>query len=328
MADVMKAVCYRGFKGGVSGLENTELPIPTPRKGEVLVKVEAVSVNPVDWKIQSGYLRPFCPAKFPHVPGLDIAGEIIQTGPGVKSFTVGQKVVTVLELKHGGGFAEYVSTKTTCLATRPSEVSAEIGAALPIAGMTALQCLRDVAGVSMDGSYKGNILITAASGGVGVYAVQLAKLGGAHVTATCGARNVELVKSLGADEVLDYKTPEGSKLTSPSGKKYNSVVHCASNIPWSTFEAVLADGGRVINITPGPAVFALCVKQKLTFAKKRVVPYFTTGTGADLQLLVDLSAEGKLKTIIDSQYPLVEAAKAWEKSIEGHVTGKVVVKME
>ena len=132
-------------------------------------------------------------------------------------------------------------TKERLTVSRPAEVSAAEAAGLPIAGLTTHQALTQQAGIKLDGTgQQRNILITAASGGVGHYAVQLAKLGNAHVTATCGACNIDFVKSLAADEVLDYKTPEGAALKSPSGKKYDAVIHCAKDIPWSTFEPNLS----------------------------------------------------------------------------------------
>ncbi|KAL6978843.1 hypothetical protein U1Q18_020511 [Sarracenia purpurea var. burkii] len=162
----------------------------------------------------------------------DIAGEVVEVGPGVKNFKAGDKVVSILKAFSGGGLAEFAVAKGNLTVTRPPEVSAAEGAALPIAALTAHEALTETAGIKLDrtGPRK-NILITAASGAVGHYAVQLAKLGNTHVTATCGARNIDFVRSLGADEVLDYKTPEGEALTSPSGLKYDAVIHCTTGIP-------------------------------------------------------------------------------------------------
>ncbi|KAK2971425.1 hypothetical protein RJ640_025375, partial [Escallonia rubra] len=305
---------------------HVEVPVPTPSKGEVLVKVEAASINPVDWKIQKGMLRPLLPRKFPFIPISDVAGEVSEVGPGVQNFKAGDKVVAMLNSLSGGGLAEYAVAKQSLTVPRPPEVSAAEGAALCIAGLTAHQALTQSAGLKLDGSDpRKNILITAASGGVGHYAVQLAKLGNAHVTATCGARNVDLVKSLGADEVLDYKTPEGAALKSPSGQKYDAVIHCASSTPWSTFEPNLSANGKVIDITPGPGTLATYALKKLTFSKKQMVPLLLIPKGGNLDFLVKLTKEGKLKTVIDSKYPLSKAEDAWAKSIDGHATGKIII---
>ncbi|KAL6955691.1 hypothetical protein U1Q18_042168 [Sarracenia purpurea var. burkii] len=258
----------------------------------------------------------------------DIAGEVVEVGPGVKNFKAGDKVVSILKAFSGGGLAEFAVAKGNLTVTRPPEVSAAEGAALPIAALTAHEALTETAGIKLDrtGPRK-NILITAASGGVGHYAVQLAKLGNTHVTATCGARNIDFVRSLGADEVLDYKTPEGEALTSPSGLKYDAVIHCTTGIPWSTFEPNLSANGKVIDLTPGTGTVMTYAAKKITFSKKQLVPLLLTAKGQNLDFIVKLVKEGKLKTVIDSKFPLSKAEDAWAKSIDGHATGKIIVEM-
>ncbi|XP_065874748.1 chloroplast envelope quinone oxidoreductase homolog isoform X2 [Euphorbia lathyris] len=271
-------------------------------------------------------VRPIIPHRFPYIPGTDVAGEVIDIGPGVKDFKSGDKVVTKLDLLSGGGLAEFAVAKESITVPRPPEVSAAEGSALLVAGLTAHQALTGPAEVKLDGSGKQtNILITAASGGVGHFAVQLAKLGNTHVTATCGARNIELVKSLGADEVLDYKTPEGAALKSPSGRKYDVVIHCATGIPWSTFEPNLSENGKVVDLTPNASSFLTFAVKKLTFSKKQLVPMNMSAKRENLAYLVDLVKEGKVKVVIDSKHPLSKAEDAWAKCIDGHATGKIVV---
>ncbi|MCO5556674.1 hypothetical protein L7F22_010225 [Adiantum nelumboides] len=316
------------FPYGFKALQHVEIPVPTPKKGEVLVKLEAASVNPVDWKIQSGILRPFLPPKFPYIPGTDIAGEVVSLGQGVSGFSAGDKVISWLDLRNGGSFAEYAVASLKSTVKRPPEVSAVDGSCLPVAGLTALQSIRDTAGVKLDGSSNANLLVTAASGGVGLYAVQIAKLGGAHVTATCGARNIELVKSLGADEVLDYKTPEGDAMKSPSGRLYDAVIHCTSGIPFSKFSPNLKPVAKVIDLTPNFGSLATTVIKKLTLCKQQMVPFLMSANTKDLDFLADLAKEGKLKTVVDSQHPFSKAEGAWARSKEGHATGKVVVTFE
>ncbi|KAK9201293.1 hypothetical protein WN944_016494 [Citrus x changshan-huyou] len=332
---VMHAVQYDSYGGGVAGLKHVEVPVPTPNKDEALLKVEAASINPIDWKLQKGMLRPFLPRKFPFIPVLvamdvlfsaavslvlmglvqtnssDVAGEVIGLGSEVKNFKVGDKVVAVLS---GGGLAEFAVAKESLTVARPQEVSAAEGAGIPCAGLSAHQALTQSLGVKLDGSgQQKNILITAASGAVGLYAVQLAKLGNTHVTATCGARNIELVKSLGADEVLDYKTPDGAALKSPSGRKYDAVINCVTGIPWSTFEPNLGTTGKVIDFNPSPRVLLTFAWKKLTFSKKQLVPFSVSPKGENLDFLVKLVKEGKLKTVIDSKHSLSKAEDAWAK---------------
>ncbi|XP_057473308.1 quinone-oxidoreductase homolog, chloroplastic-like isoform X3 [Actinidia eriantha] len=294
---------------------------------EVLLKVEAASINPFDWKVQKGLLRPLLPRKFPHIPtAIDIAGEVVDVGSGVRNFKAGDKVVAILNAVNGGGLADFAVAKENLTVPRPPEVSAAEGAALPVAALTAHLALTQSAGVKLDRSGpRKNILVTAASGGVGHYAVQLAKLGNTHVTATCGARNMDFVKSLGADEVVDYKSPDGAALKSPSGRKYDAVIHGATGIPWSTFEPNLSENGKVIDLTPGVSSFMTFALKKITFSRKQLFPLLLIPKGENLDYVVKLVKEGKLKTVIDSKYPLSKAEDAWTKSIDGHATGKIIV---
>ncbi|CAK8575318.1 unnamed protein product [Lathyrus sativus] len=326
-AKLMQAVQYSSYGGGPAGLKHVEIPVPTPKTNEVLLKVEAASINPIDWKIQKGDLRAlFMPRKFPNTPCTDVAGEVVEVGPQVKDFKVGDKVLAKLTHQYGGGLAEFAVASESLTATRPSEVSAAEAAGLPIAGLSARDALTEIGGIKLDGTgEQKNVLVTAASGGVGVYAVQLAKLGNNHVTATCGARNIDFVKSLGADEVLDYKTPEGVALKSPSGRKYDAVIHCTTGIPWSTFDPNLAEKGVVVDLTPGPSSMLTFALKKLTFSKKRLVPFIVNVKREGMEHLAQLVKDGKLKTIIDSKFPLSKAEDAWAKSIDGHATGKIIV---
>ncbi|KAL6271139.1 hypothetical protein ACE6H2_028050 [Prunus campanulata] len=326
-AKLMHAVQYKSYGGGPSGLKHVEIPIPTLKKDEVLLKIEAASLNPSDFKIQKGLARPFLPRKLPYTPVTDVAGEIVEVGQGVKKFKVGDKVVALLSFGNGGGLAEFAVAKEKLVVARPPEVSAAEGAGLPMAGLTAHQAVTKDGRIKLDetGQLK-NILITGAAGGVGLYAVQLAKLGNTHVTATCGARNIELVKSLGADEVLDYKTPEGASLKSPSGRKYDVVIHSASSaIPWSVFEANLSARGKVIDLTIGASNLFTFVLKKITFSKKKLVLLAISAKAENLDCLVKLAKEGKLKTVIDSNYPLSKAEDAWAKRINTQCTGKIIV---
>ncbi|KFK38785.1 hypothetical protein AALP_AA3G160300 [Arabis alpina] len=323
---LMHALQYDSYGGGAAGLKHVQVPVPSPKSNEVLLKIEATSLNPADWKIQKGMIRPFLPCKFPCIPATDVAGEVMEVGSGVKNFKAGEKVVAVLSHLTGGGLAEFVVASEKLTVKRPQEVGPAEAAALSLSGLTALQALTSPAGLKMDGTGKQvNILVTAASGGVGHYAVQLAKLGNAHVTATCGARNIEFVKSLGADEVLDYKTPEGATFKSPSGKKYDAVIHCANGIPFSAFEPNLSDDGKVIDITPGPKTMWTYAVKKVTMSKKQLVPLFMIPKAENLEFLMNLVKEGKVKTVIDSKHPLRKAEDAWAKSIDGHATGKIIV---
>ncbi|CAI9107358.1 OLC1v1006691C3 [Oldenlandia corymbosa var. corymbosa] len=321
----MEALQYTSYGGGVAGLKHVKVPIPEPKQDELLVRVEAVSLNPFDWKIQKGMLRPIMPSKFPHIPCTDVAGEVVKVGSATKGFKPGDKVVAMLSPLNGGGLAEYAAVKANTTVHRPDEVPAAEASVLATTGMTAYQALRRVGGLTSRPIR--NILITAASGGVGIMAVQLAKLlaPNSHLTVTCGARNFEFMRSLGADELLDYRTPEGASLKSPSGKKYDLIIDAASGIPWSTFAPNMSEDSKVVYLTPNLNSLLSVIIRKLTFSKKKAALLFTSQNKEDLDFLVHLVKEGKLKVKIDSKYPLTKADDAWAKCIDGHATGKIIV---
>jgi chloroplastic oxoene reductase len=205
-------------------------------------------------------------------------------------------------------------------------VSPTEASGLPVAATTALKALQ-LARNNFNGIGKTiNVLITAASGGVGLYAVQLAKLANFHVTAICGARNIDLVKSLGADEVLDYNTPEGASLRSPSGKKYDVVIHGSGGTAWSVFEPNLSENGKVIDLNPSYDTVVSSLEE-ITTPKKELVPFMMKLSKEDLEFLVGLVKVGKLKTVIDSKHPFDMAPNAWARSMDRHATGKIIIRM-
>ncbi|KAF0894292.1 hypothetical protein E2562_038116 [Oryza meyeriana var. granulata] len=323
----MRAVQYSSYGGGAAALKFVEIPVPSLKKDAVLIKVEAASLNQADCNIQKGLMRPFIP-KFPFIPVTDVSGEIIEVGSEVREFKVGDKVVSKLNFWKAGGLAEYVAASESVTVARPAGISAADAAGLPLAGLTALQGLRAI-GTKFDGSGSGgaDVLITAASSGVGTYAVQLAKLGSHRVTATCGERNLDLVRSLGADEVLDYNSPEGAALTSPSGKKYDYIVNITDRGRWSVFKQRLSGrGGRVVDVSSNLGNFVASVLTLFSWRKKLSVVIMTLGK-KDMGFLVELMREGKLKTVVDSRHPFEKAVEAWERSMSGHATGKVIVEM-
>lgn len=147
------------------------------------------------------------------------------------------------------------------------------------------------------------------------------------MTATCGARNMDLIKSLGADEVLDYKSGEGARLQSPSGRKYDAVIHCADYQPFATFQPQLARSAKVVDLTPSARSLLATGLHMATFARQKFVPFLMKANAEDLALLGRLASEGKVRTVVDSTVPLERAEEAWLKQIEGHSTGKVLVTM-
>lgn len=157
------------------------------------------------------------------------------------------------------------------------------------------------------------------------FAMQIAKVGGAHVTVTCGARNFEFLRSLGADEVIDYKTPEGAALKSPSGKKYDVIINCAPHQPFKLYKAQLAPTGFVIDMNPSPKGLFTSAVHVASFSKQKYYPFMHIPNSMDMYFLFNLIQTKKLTTVIDSTYPLAKSQEAWAKCMEGHAVGKIVI---
>ncbi|MFZ2197857.1 MAG: NADP-dependent oxidoreductase, partial [Thermodesulfovibrionales bacterium] len=203
----MKAVVIEKY-GGADVLEIKDIPLPVVEDQDLLIEVHAASVNPVDWKIREGYFKEMIPYKFPLVLGWDVAGVVKETGASTTLFKAGDRVFSRTDIARNGTYAEYVAVDEGLVALLPDNLSFREAAAVPLACQTAWQALIEMAHVKQGDK----VLIHAASGGVGTFAVQIAKYRGAYVTATCGTANTRLVKSLGADEVIDYTATDFSEV--------------------------------------------------------------------------------------------------------------------
>jgi NADPH:quinone reductase-like Zn-dependent oxidoreductase len=312
----MRVMLYRRY-GGPEVLETADLPVPVPSEGQVLVKVEASSVNPIDWKRGSGALRLLMPATWPLVPGFDVAGTVSALGPGVTTFAVGDRVHARLGDSKGGASAEQAVAGLDVVTRLPAGMSMGEGAALPLAGMTALQGLRDAGALSLTSS-TARVLVIGASGGVGHVAVQLAAGAGAQVTGVCSARNVELVRGLGATQVVDYTQPDAFKGVG----EFDVVLDCVGSdaAKWLPF---VREGGRYVSTVPGPAVLLRSALN--VFTGKGVYPVLLKSRAADLAVLDQWFEAGKLKVVIDSRYALAKLGEAWERSRSGRAAGKIVI---
>uniref|UniRef100_A0A7I4CTY8 Enoyl reductase (ER) domain-containing protein n=1 Tax=Physcomitrium patens TaxID=3218 RepID=A0A7I4CTY8_PHYPA len=315
----MRQVQYSTYHGGSKTLECVEVPIPKPKAGELLVKVEAISVNPVDWRIQDGFMKHILPPKFPFVPGTDVAGEVVTLGPGVTGFDLGNKFVAYIHILKGGGFAEYAVASASRTVVPPPGVSASEGASAVVAGYTALQSARQMGIKSFaGGSEHLNVLIVGASGGVGIILLQLVKL--------AGDRSMELMRNLAADEVLDYRTPQGATYTSPSGRKYHIVLNCAHFVPLSNFAAELQPDAKVLDMTPTWASIIAAMFNRISMrSPHRFENFYMMDNGEDLETIVELMRAGKVKAMVDSIFPLCKADDAWDHSMQRRCTGKVIV---
>lgn len=322
----MKAATY--YKYGSSDVLHIEdVAQPVLGEGEVLIQVKAASINAYDWhllrakpfftRFLSGLLKPR-----DTILGADIAGIVVSADDAVTRWKRGDEVYGCLESCGAGGlatggFAEYARAKETVLAPKPATLSFEEAAALPMAAVTALQGLRD------DGKLQPGqaVLINGASGGVGTFAMQIAKALGAQVTAVCSSGAVEVVRSLGADRVIDYAMEDFSK----GGQRYDLIVDIAANRTVAQYRRALKPQGRCVVIGFSDIVHLLNIG---LLGGKRISILMADNTRADgLVYISELCESGKLKPVIDRRYTLDEASAAIRYVEEGHPKGKVVLEI-
>ncbi len=301
----MKSAIYRKAAPG-KVLEIQEVERPVPKDSEVLIRVCAASVNPLDWRMKS------------QRPGVDVAGEVVATGRNVTEFKEGDAVFGIGR----GVFAEYACASEAKIARKPAEVSFEQAAAIPVAGLTALQGLRDK-GRLRPGQ---KVLINGAAGGVGTFAVQIAKQLGGNVTGVCSTRNVELVRSLGADRVIDYTREDFTR----DSERYDLILDNAASRTLQEMRGILNANGKCV-IAGAPktlwSVASRIVKARVCsiFWKQKFRFFIAKMRREDLTTLGELTSARKLTVVIERKYPLHEAAAALAYLEEGHAKGKVVI---
>jgi NADPH:quinone reductase-like Zn-dependent oxidoreductase len=315
----MKAIAIDRY-GSADQLQLRELPEPWPGAGEVLVRVRAAGVNPVDWKIREGQLRLFLRLKFPCVLGYDIAGEVVRTGPQVSRFRPGDHVIAFTDPRRGGGYAELAVAKESATSLKPQSLSFAAAASLPVAGCTALQAVRDLGKVSAGA----NVLIHGGAGGVGHFAVQIAKALGARTSATCGPSNVDFLRTLGADLIIDHSREDFTGRI----ERYDMIFDAVAKSSFAACRHLLAPGGIYVSTLPGPGlVFWMGIQPivGLFGRTKRATFIVVQQKGEDLADLGRLIEEGKLKPTVSRTYPLDRASEAQEASQSGHTRGKIVL---
>ncbi|HOW44225.1 MAG TPA: NAD(P)-dependent alcohol dehydrogenase [Candidatus Aminicenantes bacterium] len=319
----MKAIVYARY-GPPDVLRMTEVEKPVPRGNEVLVKVEAASVNAFDWhmlrgkpfvaRLAGGLFRPRHA-----ILGEDVAGKVEAVGRGVTRFKPGDEVFGDIAAGGSGGFAEYVCARQDLLAPKPANLAFAEAAAVPMAAVTALQALRDKGKIQ-----KGKrVLINGAAGGVGTFAVQLARYFGAEVTAVCSARNLEQARSLGAGRAIDYAQEDFAG----QGERYDLILGANGDRPLADYLRALAPGGRYI-MTGGSnrQIFqALLLGPWLSRGGRKLGAMTARANREDLLFLTGLIEAGRLKPVIDRRYPLAGVADAIRYLEEGHARGKVVI---
>jgi NADPH:quinone reductase-like Zn-dependent oxidoreductase len=302
----MKAIRIHAY-GGPDVLKYEDAPIPEIGPDGVLIRVRAAGVNPVDWKVRKGLMTAVRPLQFPAIMGADVSGTVERVGNLVSRFKPGNAVVARVD----GAYAEFAAVKTDAVGPAPKSIPLEHAAGLPIAAGTAWTLLFDAARI-VAGQ---RVLIHAGAGGVGSFAVQFAKLAGLHVIATCSAANVALVKSLGADEVIDYRQ-------SNFADEVKNIDLVLDNVGGETLKesyGVVRKGGLLLTIASPPDE-ALAKQHGITARFERGVI-----NGIRLQEIGGLIDIGKVRMIVEKELPLEEAAVAHELSEGGHVRGKIIL---
>lgn len=304
----MKAAIINTY---ASDIEISEVPKPVLDADSVLVQVHAASLNPIDNIVRAGHLKDMIPLTFPHVMGYDVSGVVSEVGSNVSGFKPGDAVFARPNQNDAGSLAEFALVKADELALKPVGISHAEAASIPLAGLTAWQALVDKAGLK-EGQ---KILIHAGSGGVGTLAIQLAKHIGAHVATTTSAGNADLVRSLGADEVIDYKTQKFEDVVS----EYDVVFDMLGGETMNRSFAVLKKGGVLVSIK-GQDTENLAEKHGVRFEWFLMSP-----SGEQLSQLGALIDKGIVKPVIDSSFELSEISQAYDKLADGHAVGKIVV---
>lgn len=310
-ATTQKAVRIHQF-GGPEVLVYEDAPVPSIQADEVLVKIHAASVNPVDWKVREGYLKEMLPHRLPLILGWDFAGEVVAVGSDVSQWKLGDAVYARPDIARDGSYAEYIAVRANEIAAKPQKANWQEAAAVPLAALTAWQSL--IEGATIQAGER--VLIHAGAGGVGSFAIQLAKSRGAHVITTTSTKNVALVKSLGADEVIDYTQADFSQLREID-VVFDTLGGEIQEKSWQT----LKQGGRLISIISSPSEEAAAkVGGKALFC-------FVQPSATQLDELSKMIDAGQLKIIIDSVFPLSDVVGAHAKSTSGRAVGKIVIQV-
>jgi NADPH:quinone reductase-like Zn-dependent oxidoreductase len=306
----MKAARIHAY-GASSEIRIEEAPLPALQADELLIRVVATSVNPVDWKIRKGYLKSFIPYDMPLIMGWDVSGIVEKIGANVTRFKIGDAVYSRPDIARNGAYAEYIAVREAEVAAKPATISHVEAASLPLVSITAWESLFTTAGLT-----KGQrVLIHAGAGGVGSIAVQLAHAAGAQVTATASAGKAALVRSLGADEVIDYQAQDFSTVARGMDVVFDTVGGEVQERSWSTLKA----GGMLVSITDRPS-------EDRAKAEGKKAGFVFIGPNAailkDIAGMVDL---GQVRPLIAAEYGLNDAAKAQDFSETGRATGKIAI---
>ncbi len=308
----MKAVVLKEY-GDVNVLSYEDVERPAPNADDILVKVENIGVNPVEWKIRSGLGKEFG-LKLPYILGTEISGTVEEVGADVKNFKVGDEIFGSINMMRGGGYAEFALAKESEIAHKPKNVDFENAAAIPVGSLTAWKAIFETA--NLQSGQK--ILIHGAAGGVGSMAVQLAKAKGAYIYATASGKNEEFVRNLGADEVIDYTKTKFEDVV----KDVDVILDTIGGETQERSFEVLKKGGFLVSLVAPPSE---------ELAKKFEVKAEMIQSGPNgkrLEEIAKLAADRKLKTHIETVLPLSEVKKSQTLSESGHARGKIVLSID
>jgi NADPH:quinone reductase-like Zn-dependent oxidoreductase len=334
----MKAVIVDRYGRGGNNVRVGDMPVPEVGEHDVLVQVHAAGINVLDSKIRDGEFKLILPYRLPLILGNDVAGVVVGVGPGVRKFKPGDEVYARPAKDRIGTFAEYIAVAEDDLAPKPEQLTMEEAASIPLVGLTAWQALIEIAGLRAGQK----VFIQAGSGGVGTFAIQLAKHLGATVATTTSAANADLVKRLGADVVIDYRNDDFETVL----HDYDVVLHSLDNETLKKSLRVLKPGGKLISISgppdPGFArelgkpwilrpVMGLLSHRTRKAAKRRQVGYtflFMRASGDQLRKITALIDSGVIEPVMDQVFPLESTVEAMAYVDKGRAKGKVVVKVK
>jgi NADPH:quinone reductase-like Zn-dependent oxidoreductase len=308
----VKAVYIEDYGGG-EVTRFGEQPTPKPEPNEVLVAVHAASINPVDWKIRAGYVRQYFPVTFPYILGRDFSGVVAALGGEVRDLAVGDEIFGMTDVRRGGSHAEFAAVGRDLMTRKPKALTHIEAASLPLAGATAIVALEEVAGMAAGQ----RVLIHAGAGGVGGFAIQLAKHRGCWVAATCGTANVAYVRALGADQVIDYTAEDFTA----SLRDIDLVFDTMGGEVNQRSAAVLKSGGCLVQIAAAP------ITEKSARADIVIKPAVVRPGRPVFERIAALAESGAVRPQLGPILPLAEAAQGYEASRTGHIRGKIVLRV-
>ncbi len=326
----MKALQIVKYGELKDGLSINEIEKPSINATNILIETKAASLNPIDFKLVSGGLKDMVPLSFPSTIGFDVSGVIVEKGTEVTNFKLGDEVYARVPQKQMGTVAEYVAVESAVVSKKPDNISFEEAAGLPLVGLTAIQALESVGLKEND-----RVLIQAGSGGVGSFAIQYAKAKGAFVYTTTSTKNVELVKALGADRVIDYKTEDYKTIAKDLDIVFDTL---GDNYTLEAFE-IIKEGGRVATITGAPdeetaklmgiTDYKLPEELSNRISEKSATYKLTwmQPNGEQLDALSTMVKDGKIKPVVDKVYSFEESIEAYLYLATGRAKGKVIINL-